>query len=219
MPFYVGDYLADTNHLSTEQHGAYVLLILHYWRTGKPLPLDPAQLARIARLSLAKWKKSAQILEAFFEKTDAGFRQKRVEDEMAQAIEKYNKRAEAGRRGGQAKAKQKSSNATPPLNQPQSQPHEVSKDTSPRRAKRRATRAPEDWWPSVSTIKAIAGSLTSDQLDAEVARYRDWSRSSPKGAKLDHDAAFRNWVRNDQYRKPAEKESSAMRSIRALRDA
>jgi DNA modification methylase len=54
MPLYVADYLADTRRLSTLEHGAYMLLIMDYWRNGN-LPEDDVTLARIAGLNERDW--------------------------------------------------------------------------------------------------------------------------------------------------------------------
>jgi Protein of unknown function (DUF1376) len=54
MALYVGDYLGDTGHLTTAQHGAYLLLMMHYWRKGE-LPYDDRQLSKITKLPLKTW--------------------------------------------------------------------------------------------------------------------------------------------------------------------
>jgi uncharacterized protein YdaU (DUF1376 family) len=48
MPWYIADYLADTSHLTGPQHGSYLLLIAHEWRTGR-LPNDMKLIVRLTR--------------------------------------------------------------------------------------------------------------------------------------------------------------------------
>lgn len=96
MPLYVGDYLADTGHLNTTQHGAYLLLMMHYWKKGE-LPDDDKQLAAIAKLPLRIWLDSRETLQAFFYE---GWHHKRIDEELSRMQEKTNRRAAAGQKGG-----------------------------------------------------------------------------------------------------------------------
>ena len=50
MPLYIGDYLADTASLDAQRSGAYLHLLMHYWRKG-PLPDDNDSLLSIAKLN------------------------------------------------------------------------------------------------------------------------------------------------------------------------
>lgn len=103
MSLHVGDYLKETTHLDATLHGAYLLLIIHYWVRGC-LPDDDVQLARIARMSSAQWRKARPILQAFFYD---GWRQKRIEGEIAAAVERYEKFSRAGHASVQARAAKK----------------------------------------------------------------------------------------------------------------
>lgn len=91
MPLYVADYLADTGHLTTTEHGAYLLLIMHYWANGS-LPADDARLARISRLSAKKWGDVRPILAPLF---DSNWRHKRIDAELAKSLDISNKRKKA----------------------------------------------------------------------------------------------------------------------------
>jgi uncharacterized protein YdaU (DUF1376 family) len=97
MPLYVADYLADTAHLGAAESGAYLHLIMHYWKTGA-LPDDDAHLARIARMLPAEWAAARPTLQPFFH---GGWRHKRIDAELAESA----RLAEAGRRGGLASAR------------------------------------------------------------------------------------------------------------------
>lgn len=98
MPLYVDDYLADTKQLTTLQHGAYLLLIMHYWVRGS-LPDDDKQLARIVGLPGQHWAKYAKpVLAPMFQ---PGWRHKRIDKELARREELSTRRAVFGSRGSQ----------------------------------------------------------------------------------------------------------------------
>lgn len=104
MQLYVADYLGDTRHLTTEQHGAYLLLLMTMWRSDGVMSDDPAKLARIAGLTVARWKKISDDIMAFFTPCEGGITQARLAAELTIADEKSEKNAQAGRLGGRAKA-------------------------------------------------------------------------------------------------------------------
>jgi uncharacterized protein YdaU (DUF1376 family) len=96
MPLYVGDYLRDTRDLNTLQHGAYLLLIMHYWQHNA-LPTDDARLAAITGLSVAQWRRIREPVQAKFA---PGWKHKRIEAELAKVDRAFLQRRLAGRNGG-----------------------------------------------------------------------------------------------------------------------
>jgi len=65
MPLYVADYLSATSRLTTEQHGAYLLLLMDYWKNGAP-PNNDAVLAQITKLSPDAWSNARTMLGLSF---------------------------------------------------------------------------------------------------------------------------------------------------------
>lgn len=70
MPLWIGEYLADTMGFKALQHGAYLLLLMAYWRSRAPLPDDDDELAGIARVTAAEWKALRPKLERKFQVAD-----------------------------------------------------------------------------------------------------------------------------------------------------
>ena len=99
MPIYVGDYLSDTMHLTTEQHGAYFLLLLAYWKNRGPLLKN--RVKPIVKIDNDSWT----IVEEFFD-TDSkpGFWvHARVEKELSLAIIRKQAAENRGKKGMEAR--------------------------------------------------------------------------------------------------------------------
>lgn len=83
MPLYTDALLGDTLHLSTEEFGAYCLILFATWRNnGRALPDDDRALARICRVDIRKWRQSLRPrLVGFFDISGQKWSQKRLEKE------------------------------------------------------------------------------------------------------------------------------------------
>jgi len=99
MPLYIADYLGDTTHLTTAQHGAYLLLLMSCWKRGATLPDDDVQLAQIVRCDAKSWRAMRPVIAEFFEIEGGAWTQKRLASEFAKAGGIVGKRSAAGKAG------------------------------------------------------------------------------------------------------------------------
>lgn len=114
MPVYVGDYLRDTMHLTTEQHGAYLLLLFCCWFARGLLDDNDAILAGVCKATPEYWKTNLRpVLVKFFEVKDGKWISKRVAEERLKADNLCEFRRKIGSRGGSNKAANALANATP----------------------------------------------------------------------------------------------------------
>lgn len=116
MPLYIADYLSATSRLNTEQHGAYLLLIMDYWKNGAP-PDNDQVLAQITKLSPDAWSNARSMLQVFFQIKDGLWIQHRVESEMVKA--QHNKQVNVNR--GKAGAEARWNKNAPSINEASSE--------------------------------------------------------------------------------------------------
>lgn len=95
MPLWIGAYLADTSHLSRDEHGGYLLMLMAYWRNKGPLIDDGNRLANIVRASPADWKRLRPVLAEFFLIEEGFWSHERANKELIKAGDL--KRAKADR--------------------------------------------------------------------------------------------------------------------------
>jgi uncharacterized protein YdaU (DUF1376 family) len=104
MMLWTDAYAGDTGHLTTTEHGAYFLILMAMWRAGGCLPDDDVRLARIAKLTLDKWRRMSPTIREFMTVDGNAIFQKRLKLEFEIASGRREKYVTAGSSGGRAKA-------------------------------------------------------------------------------------------------------------------
>lgn len=108
----IGDYRADTAHLSLLEHGVYNWLIDTYYLNETPLPSDEKKLMRMALARTEDEQEAVRtVLDEFFVLTDDGWEHTRCDEEIEKFHEKSDKaRASVQKRWGDTHKKPQSKN-------------------------------------------------------------------------------------------------------------
>jgi len=207
LPLFTDAYMADTRHLTTTQHGAYLLLLMTAWRMPDcKLPDDDKLLARWAGLDYRNWCKiRPEIIDQFWKKdADGKLQQCRLLDERKYADSIRQKNAAAGRASA-LKRKDRHSTTVPTKTQPDSNPHThtlpIIKDNTivlsknPTQKLKKATRLLETWeLEQEEGDWAEAQGLKYEEVKLQEAKFKDYWIGSGK-TKVDWKATWRNWIR------------------------
>lgn len=225
---YIGDYQRDTAHLSVTEHGAYLLMLQHYYATEKPLPTGKA-LHRMLRAQ-DKHERDAidSVASQFWTTTDAGLVNERadVEIEKASTQADTNRAIAQAREAARKEARNRNESSTNRAtnDQPNQTPdtrgiHNPHASHAPPGGKTRGERIPANWDPGDAGMTfAAAQGLANGVVAAELAKFRDYWAAQPgaKGRKMDWPATWRNWVRKaaedgrGRHAKPAQEDLSDM---------
>lgn len=99
-------FLAATAHMSLAHRGAYITLLNHQWDRGGYLPGDLASASRLAGVASDEERAIvAEVLDEKFEHSKRGYYNKRMLRLCKEAKHVRDRRRDAGRKGGLAKAR------------------------------------------------------------------------------------------------------------------
>ena len=107
MPFMVDAYLADTSHLTLEEHGAYLLLLMAMWRRNGVLDDNDADNARILGVSTRAYLRLKPRLIPFLQIYGGKMTQKRLSEQWNYAVENRLRQSEKGKAGVKAREERK----------------------------------------------------------------------------------------------------------------
>lgn len=100
---YIGDYQRDTAHLSVTEHGAYLLMLQHYYATEKPLPTGKALHRMLRAQDKAEREAIDSVVAQFWRETVDGLVNDRASNEIGKAEHQRTVNREVGKLGGRPK--------------------------------------------------------------------------------------------------------------------
>jgi uncharacterized protein YdaU (DUF1376 family) len=201
--FNIGDYLSHTKHLDLMEDLAYRRLLDIYYLHERPLNSGIASVAR--QIGMRDHENEVKsVLEEFFNLSDDGWINHRADKEIKHYHSKIDQASRAGKASAERRMNTRSTGVQPTNNQePITINHIVDNTTevvSKPKVSKRGTRLPIDWvlptewkdWAKAERPDLFIDSVADQFCDFWVAK------TGPNATKLDWQATWRNWVRNQK---------------------
>ena len=228
IPLFADAYLADTMHLSTEEHGAYLLMLMAAWRYDDcSLPSDDKKLARVAGLSPRRWGQIKDTILEFWALDGDRIYNARLRKERGYVLQKSESNRENARKRWDAQGtenKQSGSserisdgNAPPPPPIEEEEPYGSPSTPIAPKAKRAASAKfaiPADWTPGPlsADVSELVAQWPPGRMEREIPDFRDywiengakrpgWDRTFHSRLRMIHDRVLRE-ARNDRPNQP-----------------
>ncbi len=177
LPLWTDAYLGDTTHLTTIEHGAYLLLLMAMWRSPNgSLPNDDRLLARYAKLTKGQWSRIRPVLDPFFRVRDGQLTQGRLTDER-EAVRQHSQSQSNKAKSRWLKDKESPDAAAMPEGCPHTHTH-IDADAACARTREDAPPTSPDRDPADPIYDRLRSASGVDRIDDPSKAYRvaqEWS--------------------------------------------
>ncbi len=208
MPLWTDAYLSDTDHLSFEEHGIYLKLLMLMWRIpGCQLPNDEVWICRRLRVSKTQFNEQVKpLMEEFLDNTGNYITSRRLQREFTASKNRSRQQSvRAKSRWNKEKGVCRGNASIPisiPIKKNTTNVVYKEKEIPP---KKRATRIPDGWQPSAKQFDfALTKLKTEERVRNEIEKFKNYyqAKSGEKAKSIIWDKTFNNWIRSDYCTKP-----------------
>tara|TARA_B110000503_G_scaffold55544_1_gene89190 strand:- start:511 stop:1272 length:762 start_codon:yes stop_codon:yes gene_type:complete len=216
LPIWTDAYIADTQHLTNEEHGVYLRLLMFAWRSDScSLPDNDKRLALMVGVTDKKWRTLKPNVMVFWDLEGDTYTQKKLtntrravakksEDNRVRAERRWNGNSLISNNTGDAVAYAGAMpNPMPNASYPKPKLLREKVTTNVVTKNSRGTRwTSEDEVPPDWIMWAEDQDFDQALIMREAAKFPDyWAGiSGAKGVKLDWSATWRNWIRTASQR-------------------
>ena len=214
MPLWSDAYIADTQHLTNEEHGVYLRLLMFAWRTPDcSLPDDDKRLALMVGVTPKKWDKLKTSIMSFWD-LDGGRWTQKKQLKVFQAVSKsVNQNRSAGEASWKAKALKYNDQGSTAVVTDEA----TAGVTAGQRTKTKTNIQKEDTkvsskkgsrWTEKDHVEAgwidwaIEQGLGRQEAQSQADSFSDYwlAATGSKATKRDWQATWRNWIRSSLQR-------------------